>query len=185
MDNKSEFSKVFYNAKHPLIIIGTSAINNDQGSSIIKVCAEIAKKLPNYSNSFNPLNILNQDISRVGSLELGFVNKVFDGDFEKKLKEQIYKNKPVVFLLGLDEIDAKTLEESFVVYCGHHGDINAQHADIILPTPAYTEKSSTFMNIEGRAIQTSRCHNPLGDSKEEWKIFRFLSDLLSLSLIHI
>ena len=69
-------------------------------------------------------------------MELGFVNKVFDGDFSKKLKEQIYKNKPVVFLLGLDEIDAKSLEESFVVYCGHHGDINAQHADIILPTPA-------------------------------------------------
>jgi len=115
-------------------------------------------------------------------LELGFVNKVFDGDFEKKLKEQIYKNKPVVFLLGLDEIDPKSLEESFVIYLGHHGDINAQYADIILPTPAYTEKSSTFMNIEGRVIQTSRCHNPLGDSKEEWKIFRVLSDLLSCGL---
>jgi NADH-quinone oxidoreductase subunit G len=34
------------------------------------------------------------------------------------------------------------------------------------------------MNIEGRAIQTSRCHNPLGEAKEEWKIFRVLSDLL-------
>ena len=182
LDNKSEFSKVFYNAKHPLIIIGTSAINNDQGSSIIKVCAEIAKKLPNYSNSFNPLNILNQDISRVGSLELGFVNKDFDCDFKKKLKEKIIKNKPVVFLLGLDEVDSKSLEGSFVVYIGHHGDINAQDADVILPTPAYTEKSSTFMNIEGRLIQTSRCHNPLGDAKEEWKIFRVLSDLLDCDI---
>jgi len=182
LDNKSEFSKELFNAKNPIIIVGTSAINTSQGSSILKICAEIAKKLPNFSSSFNPLNVLNQDISRVGSLELGFVNKVFDGDFEKKLKEKIHKNKPVVFLLGLDEIDPKSLEESFVVYCGHHGDINAQHADIILPTPAYTEKSSTFMNIEGRAIQTSRCHNPLGDSKEEWKIFRVLSDLLSCGL---
>ena len=32
------------------------------------------------------------------------------------------------------------------------------------------------MNIEGRVIQTSRCHNPLGYSKEEWKIFRVLSN---------
>ena len=170
------------NAKNPIIIVGTSAINTSQGSSILKTCAEIAKKLPNFSSSFNPLNILNQDISRVGSLELGFVNKVFDDNIEKKLKEEIDKNKPVVFLLGLDEINPKLLEESFVVYCGHHGDINAQHADIILPTPAYTEKSSTFMNIEGRTIQTSRCHNPLGDSKEEWKIFRVLSDLHSCGL---
>jgi len=182
LENKSKFSKDLYNAKHPIIIVGTSAINTNQGSSVLKVCADIAKKLPNFSNSFNPLNILNQDISRVGSLELGFTNNDFDDDFEKKLKEEINTNMPVVFLLGLDEINSKSLEGSFVVYCGHHGDLNAQHADIILPTPAYTEKSSTFMNIEGRVIQTSRCHNPLGDAKEEWKIFRVLSDLLDCGI---
>jgi len=182
LENKSKFSKDLYNAKHPIIIVGTSAINTNQGSSVLKVCADIAKKLPNFSNSFNPLNILNQDISRVGSLELGFTNNDFDDDFEKKLKEEINTNMPVVFLLGLDEINSKSLEGSFVVYCGHHGDLNAQHADIILPTPAYTEKSSTFMNIEGRVIQTSRCHNPLGNAKEEWKIFRALSDLLDCEI---
>ncbi len=182
LDNKSEFSEVLFNAKNPIIIIGTSAINKSEGSSVLKTCAEIAKKLPNFSESFNPLNILNQDISRVGSLELGFVNKFFDGDLEKKLKEEIVLNKPVVFLLGLDEINPKSLDGSFVVYCGHHGDVNAQYANIILPTPAYTEKSSTFMNIEGRTIQTSRCHNPLGDAKEEWKIFRVLSDLFDCDI---
>jgi NADH-quinone oxidoreductase subunit G len=182
MDNKSKFSEVLFNAKNPIIIVGTSAINTREGSSILKTCAEIAKKLPNFSDSFNPLNILNQDISRVGSLELGFVNKIFDEDLEKKLKEEIAINKPVVFLLGLDEINPRSLEGSFVVYCGHHGDVNAQHANIILPTPAYTEKSSTFMNIEGRTIQTSRCYNPLGEAKEEWKIFRVLSDLLKCDI---
>ena len=182
LDKKSKFSEVLFNAKNPLIIVGTSAINTNEGSSVLKICAEIAKKLPNFSESFNPLNILNQDISRVGSLELGFVNKIFDEDLEKKLKEEIALNKPVVFLLGLDEIHPRSLEGSFVVYCGHHGDVNAQHANIILPTPAYTEKSSTFMNIEGRTIQTSRCHNPLGDAKEEWKIFRVLSDLLNCNI---
>jgi len=182
LDKKSKFSEVLFNAKNPLIIVGTSAINTNEGSSVLKICAEIAKKLPNFSESFNPLNILNQDISRVGSLELGFVNKIFDEDLEKKLKEEITLNKPVVFLLGLDEINPRSLEGSFVVYCGHHGDVNAQHANIILPTPAYTEKSSTFMNIEGRTIQTSRCHNPLGDAKEEWKIFRVLSDLLNCNI---
>jgi NADH-quinone oxidoreductase subunit G len=182
IDNKSKFSEVLFNAKNPIIIVGTSAINTSEGCSVLKTCAEIAKKLPNFSESFNPLNILNQDISRVGSLELGFVNKIFDEDLEKKLKEEIALNKPVVFLLGLDEINPRSLEGSFVVYCGHHGDVNAQHANIILPTPAYTEKSSTFMNIEGRAIQTSRCHNPLGEAKEEWKIFRVLSDLLNCDI---
>ena len=38
------------------------------------------------------------------------------------------------------------------------------------------------MNIEGRVIQTSRCHNPFGEAKEEWKIFRALSNLLNCSI---
>jgi NADH-quinone oxidoreductase subunit G len=182
LENKSEFSKDLHNAKNPIIIIGISAVNNDQGKSVLKICADIAKKLPNFSSLFNPLNILNQDISRVGSLELGFINKYFDDDIESKLQKEITKNKPVVFLLGLDEINPNSLKGSFVVYFGHHGDLNAQHADIILPTPAYTEKSSTFMNVEGRVIQTSRCHNPLGAAKEEWKIFRVLSDLFGFDI---
>ena len=85
--------------------------------------------------------------------------------------------------MGLDEVNISTIENAFVVYLGHHGDVLASIADIILPTPAYTEKSSTFMNIEGRVIQTTKCHNPLGEAREEWKIFRVLSDLFNNDLI--
>ncbi len=46
LDNQSEFSEVLFNAKNPIIIIGTSAINTSEGSSVLKTCAEIAKKLP-------------------------------------------------------------------------------------------------------------------------------------------
>ena len=38
------------------------------------------------------------------------------------------------------------------------------------------------MNIEGRVIQTTKCHSPLGESREEWKIFRVLSDLFERDL---
>ena len=70
----------------------------------------------------------------------------------------------------------EVLNDAFVVYLGHHGDKGASVADIILPTPAYTEKTSTYVNTEGRVLQTSKCHSPLGEAKEEWKIFRALSD---------
>jgi NADH dehydrogenase/NADH:ubiquinone oxidoreductase 75 kD subunit (chain G) len=79
---------------------------------------------------------MNQDISRVGGGGVGFVNKYFDKKFEQNIKENIEANKPVIFLLGLDEIDPKNLEQAFVVYIGHHGDLNAHHAEIILPSPA-------------------------------------------------
>ena len=37
---------------------------------------------------------------------------------------------------------------------GHHGDRGAERADIILPGAAYTEKSATFVNFEGRPQRT-------------------------------
>tara|TARA_B100000700_G_scaffold80405_1_gene90621 strand:- start:1238 stop:3280 length:2043 start_codon:yes stop_codon:yes gene_type:complete len=179
----SEFNSVLKKSKNPIIIIGTSAINFSDGKDIINICAEIAKKFPNASDNFNPLNILNQDISRVGALELGYYNKFFDFDFENKLKNLVSKTKPVVFLLGQDEINMKNLEGAFVVYLGHHGDEGASIADVILPSPAYTEKSSTYMNTEGRVLQTSKCFSPLGDAKEEWKIFRVLSESFNKNIL--
>ncbi len=179
----SEFNSVLKKSKNPIIIIGTSAISFTDGKDIINICAEIAKKFPNASDNFNPLNILNQDISRVGALELGYYNKFFDFDFENKLKNLVSKTKPVVFLLGQDEINMKNLEGAFVVYLGHHGDEGASIADVILPSPAYTEKSSTYMNTEGRVLQTSKCFSPLGDAKEEWKIFRVLSESFNKNIL--
>ena len=180
-NNNSDFNKVLDKAKNPLIIVGTSSINSNFGTSILETSAMLAKKIQKNKN-INPLNILHQDISRVGALEINFYNKYFDNDYSLQLKKHIDKNKPVVFLIGLDEIDSSLLKNAYVVYLGHHGDKAASIADVILPTPAYTEKASTYMNIEGRVIQTNKCHNPLGEAREEWKIFRVLSDLINQKL---
>jgi NADH-quinone oxidoreductase subunit G len=176
LNDQSDFCTVLKKAKKPLIIIGTSAINLSDGKDILKICAEIAKKYQITNHNFNGLNILQQDISRVGALDIGFYNNFFDLDYYNSLKQHIQNYKPVVFLLGLDEIDHSILQDSFVVYLGHHGDATANIADIILPIPAFPEKTSTFVNMEGRVMQTTKCYNPIGESKEEWKIFRALSD---------
>ena len=180
-DGNTDFNKILNNAKNPLIIIGTSAINTADGKKILETSAALAKKIQK-NKDINPLNILYQDISRVGALELNFYNKYFDNNYNLQLKKHIDTNKPVVFLMGLDEVDLSILKNAYVVYLGHHGDKSASVADVILPTPAYTEKTSTYMNIEGRVIQTNKCHNPLGEAKEEWKIFRVLSNLINHQL---
>ena len=181
LNNNSDFYKVLDKAKNPLIIVGTSSINSNFGTSILETSAMLAKKIQK-NKDINPLNILHQDISRVGALEINFYNKYFDNDYSLQLKKHIDKNKPVVFLMGLDEIESSVLKNAYIVYLGHHGDKSASIADVILPTPAYTEKTSTYMNIEGRVIQTNKCHNPLGEAREEWKIFRVLSDLINQKL---
>ena len=103
-------------------------------------------------------------------------------NWSNKIKEQVSKDKPVVFLLGLDDIDFSLLEDAYVVYIGHHGDSGAQIADLILPSTAFPEKSSTFVNMEGRVIQTTKCFHPIGDAKDEWKIFRSLSNEINKDL---
>ncbi len=64
---------------------------------------------------------------------------------------------------------------------GTHGDAGAHRADVILPSAAYTEKSVTYVNTEGRAQVTTRAAFPPGDAKEDWAILRALSEALGVT----
>ena len=50
------------------------------------------------------------------------------------------------------------------------------NADEILPGAAYTEKSATYVNTEGRSQQTVKAAFAPGDAKEDWTILRALSE---------
>ena len=88
----------------------------------------------------------------------------------------------VLFLVGADEIDTSALGSTFVVYVGTHGDAGAHRADVILPGAAYTEKQVTYVNTEGRPQMTERASFPPGEAREDWAIFRALSDALGATL---
>jgi NADH-quinone oxidoreductase subunit G len=86
----------------------------------------------------------------------------------------------VLFLLGADEIEVQP--GAFVVYQGTHGDRGAHRADVILPGAAYTEKSGTYVNTEGRVQLGNRAGFPPGDAREDWAILRALSDAVGARL---
>ena len=50
-------------------------------------------------------------------------------------------------------------------------------ADVVLPGAAYTEKTATYVNTEGRAQQTRLAVTPPGMAREDWKIIRALSEV--------
>jgi predicted molibdopterin-dependent oxidoreductase YjgC len=50
----------------------------------------------------------------------------------------------------------------------------ARHADVILPSSAFTEKDGTFVNIEGREQKIRQAIAPTGGSRPDWRI---LADL--------
>ena len=83
------------------------------------------------------------------------------------------------YLLGADEIDMSKLGSAFVIYQGSHGDAGAARADVVLPGSAYTEKSASYVNTEGRAQQTTKSAFAPGEAKEDWTIVRALSASLA------
>ena len=87
-----------------------------------------------------------------------------------------------LLLLGADEIDMRSLGHTTVVYVGTHGDAGAHRADVILPAATYTEKSATYVNTEGRVQMTARAVFPPGEAKEDWAIFRALSEAAGATL---
>ncbi len=61
-----------------------------------------------------------------------------------------------------------------MIYQGTHGDRGAHRADVILPGAAYTEKSGTYLNTEGRVQIANRAAFAPGEAREDWAILRAL-----------
>ncbi|KAG1886673.1 hypothetical protein F4604DRAFT_2044120, partial [Suillus subluteus] len=57
----------------------------------------------------------------------------------------------------------------FVIYPGHHGDLGTSLADTCLPAVAYTDKTMTWANTEGRSQAGRAAVPPPGASCKDWK----------------
>lgn len=170
---KGKYGQKLAKAKKPLIIVGSGVAESEDAGAIFKTVAEFASKNKNFnSEDWNGVNLLHREAARVAALDLGFQTLSAE---QKKAK--------FVYLLGADEISgADVPKDAFVVYQGHHGDVGASFADVILPGAAYTEKLATYVNTEGRAQTTRAATNAPGAAREDWKIIRALSEYLGAAL---
>ncbi|MBV2142819.1 NADH-quinone oxidoreductase subunit NuoG [Falsochrobactrum sp. TDYN1] len=174
---KHAFRDVLAKAERPLIIIGQGALTGDNGRAVLSTAAKLAQDVGAIKDEWNGFSVLHTAASRVGALDLGFV----PGEGGKPARDMLGK-LDVVFLLGADELDMTAKGSSFVVYIGTHGDAGAHVADVILPGAAYTEKSGTWLNTEGRVQLGNRAGFAPGEAKEDWAILRALSDSLGKRL---
>jgi NADH-quinone oxidoreductase subunit G len=168
LDGKHSFAGVLGAAQRPMVIAGAAAAARADGLAVLSAAAKIALAAAAGAKEagWNPFNVLHCAAGRVSGLDLGFVPE--DGTLD-------LMGLDVAYLLGADEIDMKRLGGAFVVYQGSHGDAGAARADVVLPGAAYTEKSATYVNTEGRAQTTARAAFPPGDAKDDWAIIRALS----------
>lgn len=164
-------------AKNPLIIVGQGALSREDGAAVLGAAAKLALAVGAVSAEWNGFCVLHTAAARVGGLDLGFVPA------DKSLNAaSIVASAEVLFLLGADEIDLSSKSAKLTVYIGSHGDNGAMNADVILPGAAYTEKSGTWVNTEGRVQMGNRAGFAPGEAREDWAILRALSDVLGHKL---
>ncbi|PGH23115.1 NADH-ubiquinone oxidoreductase 78 kDa subunit, mitochondrial [Polytolypa hystricis UAMH7299] len=170
------FGKKLSAAKRPMIILGSAAAEHPDAKAIFETIGGFVDK--NAANFNTPewqgYNVLQRAASRSGAYEVGFTTP----------SPEVANTTPkMVWLLGADELSETDIPKgAFVVYQGHHGDRGAQLADIVLPGAAYTEKSGTYVNTEGR-VQVTRAATSLpGAARDDWKIIRAVSEFLGAPL---
>ena len=170
----SSFADALKGAKRPAIIVGQGALTRSDSQAVLAAVASLGAAVGVVREGWNGWNVLHTAAARVGGLDLGFT----PAPGGKSATEMTAKGAlDVLVLLGADELDLSQTD-AFVIYLGTHGDAGAHRADVILPGAAYTEKNGLYANTEGRVQRGERAVFPKGEAKEDWSIFRALSDLL-------
>jgi NADH-quinone oxidoreductase subunit G len=175
-EGKSRINEKLNNSKKPLFIVGESALELKNGKYILEETKSFLIKNNFINETWNAFNFLTQNASSVAAIDLKFYN-IEDGNnfiFFDKLKNQDFK---LLYLVGSDNLVIKKNNE-FIIYQGSHGDRNAEIADVILPSPAYTEQDGLFINLEGRIQECRKASYPTNEAMEDWKIFNLINNSL-------
>ncbi|MFC7536995.1 NADH-quinone oxidoreductase subunit NuoG [Sphingomonas sp. GCM10030256] len=163
--------EAFAGAARPALIVGPGAL----GAGALGAALSAAEPLRLVRDGWNGFNVIHTAASRMAGLLLGYAQPGGIADIEAARPD-------VLLLFGADEVAPERFAGAFKVYVGHHGDKGARGADLILPAAAYSEKHGTYVNLEGRVQRGERAVFPPGDAREDWTIFRAVSDLLGKPL---
>ena len=175
VNKEGEFYEKFLLAKKPLFIIGESALELKSGKYIFEELKNFLRLNNLIREDWNALNVLVQNASTTGLIDLDIIsNRKGDFDFFENLNLGKFK---FLFLLGSDNLEIKKNNE-FIVYQGSHGDRGAEIADVILPSATYTEQNGLYENLEGRVQECKKASYPIGEAKEDWKIFNSILERL-------
>ena len=179
---KHPFFRALKAAKRPMIVLGEAALSRPDGPAVLALGAKLATQVGALGKAWTGFNLLHSAAGRVAALDLGCVPGK-GGKSTATILESAKKGcLDLVFSLGADEVELNRSGDTFVVYQGSHGDRGAHAADVILPGAAYTEKSATYLNTEGRPQVTARAVFPPGEAREDWTIIRALSERLGTPL---
>lgn len=163
-------------AELPMIIVSSHVLSRSDGDAIHNALKQIAEdtNVINPDLQWNGLNILHNEASKVGAMDLGIQ--------QYRGKEAI-QNAKLIYLLEADDFREEDIpEDAFVIYQGHIGDKGAHFADLVLPGSSYLEKQGTYVNTDGRVQVTRKVVTSPSLARDDWEILRALSEELGQPL---
>lgn len=163
---QSDFCRVLKKAKKPVIIFGSNFFKDFSENMGRLILNFLAKNSKADRKDWSGVNFLSFQASQVGCSEVGIASS-----------NEKFSNK-FVYVIGEGLVE-DVAPDTFVVYQGHQGGLNALKADLIIPGSAYTEKQSTFMNTEGRIQKTQKILAAPGKAGEDSAILSAVLELIS------
>lgn len=183
---KSAFWKRFSErSERPAIVISNSVLMEHADGAVLwdqvsKLVNAMGERL--VRPDWNGVCLVPRGASHVAALELGWRgNSMAD---KRKLQD-------CKVLLMIGSADSVVDQDGFLssaradqirIYLGHHADTGALSSHVILPTPAYTEKSATWVNLEGRVQSSTAASVPLGEAREDWQVLRAIGDFAGVPM---
>ncbi len=170
-DDTGKIAKMLKRAKKPMIVVGLPVLNRPDAPAVMRLIFDLCLKYGVVRTDWNGYNLLNGRTGFIGAAELGLVPpeplmpKIKSGAFD------------FVYLLNRDDFDRADAPGAFVAYQGIFASEAARKADVVLPALSCFEKRATYVNMAGNAAETARATPPFGQSREDWKILRALSEL--------
>lgn len=170
-DDTGKIAKMLKRAKKPMVVVGLPVLNRPDAPAAMRLIFDLCRKYGVLRTDWNGYNLLNGRTGFIGAAELGLIPsepllpKIKSGAFD------------FIYLLNRDDFDRSENADAFVVYQGIFASEAARKADVVLPALSCFEKRATYVNMAGNAAETTRVTPPFGQSREDWKILRALSEL--------
>lgn len=167
-EGKLQVSKFLVKCKSSFLFVGISLLLKENFFLFFN-------NFKTFFSTFLKINtgILFLYVNDIILLELNLIN----------LGSLVKKRFKLLYIFDHDEIIFNKNYYNFIIYQGHHGDINALNSDLILPGATLFEKIGTFINLEGIVQQSRFIINPTKYIRNDIKILKNLALLLNLNLV--
>ena len=157
------------NAKHPLIVCGTSCGNK----SLIHAAANIAWGLCESGKTASIAFTMPECNSMgLGLMEAGSIKKAFESAAAEKAETVIILENDLYRRAEKDHVDHFLDGVTNIVVIDSFTNRTTERADAILPAGTFAESSGTLVNSEGRAQHFFKVFLPEGTIEEGWQWLR-------------